>query len=123
VDGVAPSLPVIQSGRFRALAKLNSRPLPALPDIQPLAVAAGLPELEDISTWCGLVAPAGTSPAIIEKIQREIAKMYADPVIVERLAKSGITAATSSTAEFAAFFKREANRWDKVFKESGIKLE
>jgi len=123
VDGVASSLPLIHSGKLRALAKLNSRPLPALPGVQPLAVAAGFPELEDISTWTGLVAPAGTPPAVIDKIQREVAKMYTDPAIVQRLEKSGITAASSTTAEFDAFFKKEAARWSKVFKESGIKLE
>jgi hypothetical protein len=73
VDGVAASLPLIQSGRLRALAKLNGRPLPVLPDLQPLAVAAGLPELEDMSSWIGLVAPAGTPQPVVDKIAREIA--------------------------------------------------
>ncbi len=123
VDGVAPSLPLIRSGKFRALAKLNSRPLPALPDVRPLAVAANLPGLEDISTWTGLVAPAGTPAAIIEKIQREVAKMYADPSIIERLEKSGISAMSSTSAEFDAFFRKETDRWTRVFRESGIKLE
>src|SRR5262247_4067813 len=63
VDGIAAALPLVQSGKVRALAKLNSRPLPALPEVQPLAVAAGLPALEDISSWTGLVAPAGTPRA------------------------------------------------------------
>jgi tripartite-type tricarboxylate transporter receptor subunit TctC len=123
VDGTASSLPLIRSGKFRALAKLTSRPLPALPEVKPLAVAADLPGLEDISTWTGLVAPAGTPPAIIDKIQREVAKMYADPVIVDKLEKSGITAMSSTPAEFDAFFRKEMDRWSKVFKESGIKLD
>ena len=123
VDGVAPSLPLIRSGKFRALAKLNSRPLPALPDVKPLAVAANLPSLEDISTWTGLVAPTGTPAAIIEKIQREVAKMYTDPAIIERLEKSGISAMSSTPAEFDAFFRKETDRWTRIFRESGIKLE
>src|SRR5436190_2369991 len=60
IDGVAASLALIQDGKLRALAKLNNRPLPALTDLQSLAVAANLPELGEISTWAGLVAPAGT---------------------------------------------------------------
>src|SRR5262249_8764805 len=64
VDGIAAALPLVQSGKVRALAKLNSRPLPALPGVQPLAVAANLPALEDISSWTGLVAPAGTPRAV-----------------------------------------------------------
>ncbi|MGZ3285602.1 MAG: Bug family tripartite tricarboxylate transporter substrate binding protein, partial [Xanthobacteraceae bacterium] len=79
VDGTATSLPLIQGGKLRALAKLNSRPLPALPEVRPLAVEAGIPALDDVSTWIGFVAPAGTPRSIVDKIQREVVKMYADP--------------------------------------------
>ena len=123
VDGTASSLPLIHSGKFRALAKLTSRPHPALPEVKPLAVAADLPALEDISTWSGLVAPAGTPPAVIDKIQREVAKMYADPAIIDKLEKSGIAAVSSTPAEFGAFYRKEMDRWSKVFRESGIKFE
>jgi tripartite-type tricarboxylate transporter receptor subunit TctC len=123
LDGVAASLPLIQSGKLRALAKLNSRPLPVLPDLQPLAVAAGLPELQDMSSWIGLVAPASTPRAIIDKIQREVVAIYADAAVADRLEKAGITAVTSTPAEFDAFFRGEAARWTKVFAASGIKLE
>jgi tripartite-type tricarboxylate transporter receptor subunit TctC len=123
VDGIATALPLVQSGKVRALAKLNSRPLAALPDVQPLAVAAGLPGLEDISSWTGLVAPAGTPRPIVDKIQREVATMFADPAIFRKLENSGITAVSSTPEEFEAFFRREAVRWDNAFKESGIRLE
>ena len=123
VDGVAASLPLIQGGKLRPLAKLNTRPLPVLPDLQPLGVAAGLPQLEDMSSWIGLVAPAGTPRAVVDKIAREVATIYADPAVAERLEKAGITAATSTPAEFDAFFRAEAKRWTEVFRESGIKLE
>jgi tripartite-type tricarboxylate transporter receptor subunit TctC len=123
VDGVAASLPLIQSGRLRALAKLNGRPLPVLPDLQPLAVAAGLPELEDMSSWIGLVAPAGTPQPVVDKIAREIAAIYADPLVAGRLEQAGITAVTTTPGEFDAYFRAEAARWTKVFRESGIKLE
>ena len=123
VDGVAASLRLIQGGKLRALAKLNRRPLPVLPDLQPLGVAAGLPQLEDMSSWIGLVAPAGTPGAIVDKLAREVAAIYADPAIAERLEKAGITAVTSTPAEFDAFFRSEAKRWTDVFRESGIKLE
>src|SRR5207244_7082012 len=56
IDGVASSLPLIRGGQFRALAKLNDRPLTPLPDLQPLSVASGLSELTDMSSWIGLVA-------------------------------------------------------------------
>jgi tripartite-type tricarboxylate transporter receptor subunit TctC len=122
VDGTATSLPLIQGGKLRALAKLNSRPLPALPDVQPLAVAAGLPALDDISTWIGLVAPAGTPRGIIDRIQREVVTMYADPAIAEKLEKAGISIASSTPEEFDLFVRKELDRWGQVFKDSGIQL-
>ena len=123
VDGVAASLPLIQGGRLRALAKLNHRPLPVLPDLQPLAVAAGIPDLPDMSSWIGLVAPAGTPRPVIDKLAREVATIYADAAVADRLEKAGITAVSSSPEEFDAFFRSEAEHWTKVYRESGIKLE
>jgi tripartite-type tricarboxylate transporter receptor subunit TctC len=122
VDGTATSLPLIQGGKLRALAKLNSRPLPALPEVEPLAVAAGMPALDDISTWIGFVAPAGTPRPVIDKIRAEIVRMYADPAIADKLEKSGISAATSTPEEFDAFVRKETERWGQVFKDSGIQL-
>ena len=122
IDGAATSLPLIQSGKLRALVKLNSRALPALPEVRPLAVEAGIPALDDISTWIGLVAPAGTPRAIVDKVQREVVNLYADPVIAEKLEKSGISAVSSTPEEFEAFVRKELDRWNRVFKDSGIKL-
>jgi tripartite-type tricarboxylate transporter receptor subunit TctC len=122
VDGVASSLPLIRDGKFRALAKLNNRPLPALPDVQPLSVVANLPALGEISTWAGLVAPAGTPPAIVDKIQRTVAKIAANPQVSERLTKLGIGAVSSTPEEFNSFYRSEYERWAKVFKDSGIKF-
>jgi len=123
VDGTASSLPLIRSGKFRPLAKLNSRPLPALPGVPPLSVAAAMPSLDDMSSWIAFVAPAGTPRAIIDKIQAEVAKAYADPATADKLEKAGINAVSSTPEEFDAFFRKEAVRWEKAFKESGIKLD
>ena len=91
--------------------------------MQPLAIVAGMPALDDISSWIAFVAPAGTPRAIVDKIQQEVARMYADPVLYERLQKAGINAVSSTPEEFDAFFRKEAVRWEKAFKESGIQLE
>jgi tripartite-type tricarboxylate transporter receptor subunit TctC len=122
IDGVASSLPLIKSGKFRPLAKLNSRPLPVLPDVPPLAVAAGMPELDDMSSWIALVAPAGTPRAVIDKLQNKVAAIYADRATHERLIAGGLNPVSSTPEEFDAFFRKEAVRWAKAFKESGIKL-
>jgi tripartite-type tricarboxylate transporter receptor subunit TctC len=123
VDGVAASLPLIRSGQLRALAKLNDRPLTPLPDLQPLSVASGLPELTDMSSWIGLVAPAGTPPAIVQKIQADVVRAYADAAVADRLDKAGINAVTMTPAEFDAYFRAEAAKWITAYKEIGIKLD
>jgi len=122
IDGVASSLPLIRGGKFRALAKLNSRPLPTLPDVPPLAVAAGMPALDDMSSWIAFVAPAGTPRAIIDKVQGEVARMYADPVVYDRLEQAGINPVASTPEEFDAFVRKEQDRWGRVFQNSGITL-
>ena len=73
LDSTGTSLPLIQGGHYRALAKYSNRPLPMLPDLPSLSVAANLAGLDESSTWVALVAPAGTPPAIIDKIHREVA--------------------------------------------------
>jgi tripartite-type tricarboxylate transporter receptor subunit TctC len=121
VDGVAASLPLIQSGKLRPLAKLNKRPLSSLPNLQFIADASGLP-LPEMSSWIGLVAPAGTPPDIVNKIQREVARIYADPAVAAQLDRAGINAVTTTPGEFDKFFRDEAAHWTKAFKASGIKF-
>ena len=122
-DGFVTSLPLIKGGQFRALAKFDSRPLPQLPDVPTLAQAAGLPRLRDISSWIGLVAPAGTPQPVVDKIQREIARIYADPQTAQRLEKGGINAVTMTPAEFDKFFHAEAAYWTAFLKDNGISLQ
>jgi tripartite-type tricarboxylate transporter receptor subunit TctC len=122
-DGFVTSLPLIKGGQFRALAKFDSRPLPQLPDVPTLAQAAGLPHLRDISSWIGLVAPAGTPKAVVDKIQREIARVYADPQTAQRLEKGGINAVTTTPAQFDQFFHGEAAYWTAFLKDNGINLQ
>ena len=123
VDGIAPSLPLIRDGKFRPLAKLNNRALAVLPDIQPLSVAANLPQLGEMSSWIGLIAPAGTPPATVAKIHADVVKAYADPTVADRLEKAGILAVTTTPQEFDAWFREEAKSWTTIYKESGVTLD
>ena len=93
--------------------------LPTLPDVKPLSEAAGLPQIDEMSSWIGLVAPAGTPPAIVEKIHATWSRVYADAAVADRLEKAGILAVTTTPEEFDTFFRDEAARWTKVYKESG----
>src|ERR1043165_9143204 len=115
IDGVSASLPLIKEGKLRALAKLNNRPLSVLPDVRPLSEVANLPELGEISSWAGLVAPAGPPAVVIDRIQREVALVAADPEVSPRLQSFGIAALSSTPAEFDRFYRSELDRWSKVF--------
>ena len=96
--------------------------LPTLPEVKPLAEASGLP-IDEMSSWIGLVAPAGTPPAIVQKIHADVVRAMADPAVADRLEKAGILAVTTTPAEFDKYFRDEAERWARVYKESGIKLD
>jgi tripartite-type tricarboxylate transporter receptor subunit TctC len=120
IDGVSASLPLIKESKLRALAKLNNRPLSALPDLQPLSIAANLPELGEISTWAGLVAPASTPPAIVARIQRDVTAVAADPEVGAKLQAFGIVATSSTSSAFDRYFRSELERWSTVFRDSGI---
>jgi tripartite-type tricarboxylate transporter receptor subunit TctC len=123
LDSTGTSLPLIQGGHYRALAKYSNRPLPILPDLPALSVAAELPSIDESSTWIGLTAPAGTPPAIVDKLHRKVASIYADAAMVERLEKVGISPVSATPAEFDAFIRSETVRWTKVFKDnSHLKL-
>jgi tripartite-type tricarboxylate transporter receptor subunit TctC len=125
LDSTGTSLPLIEGGRYRALAKYSNRPLPILPDLPSLSAAAELPALEESSTWVALVAPAGTPPTIIGKIHREVVRLHADTALRAKLEKVGIAlAGSASPAEFDAYIRRETDRWSKVLKENGnLKLD
>jgi tripartite-type tricarboxylate transporter receptor subunit TctC len=125
LDSTGTSLPLIEGGQYRALAKYSNRPLPILPHLLSLSAAAELPDLGESSTWVALVAPAGTPKAIIDKIHREVASIYADPAMLAKLEKVGILPLGSSApAEFEAFIRSETERWSRVFKDIGhIRLD
>src|SRR5215831_6552508 len=120
LDSTGTSLPLIEGGHYRALAKYSDRPLPLLPDLPSLSAAADLPDIGESSTWIALAAPAGTPNAIVEKIHRAVASLYADASLVGKLEKAGILPVSSSTpAEFVASIRSETEHWSKVLKESG----
>jgi tripartite-type tricarboxylate transporter receptor subunit TctC len=121
-DGPSAVLPLIMSGDLRALAKLDPRPLPAAPDLPTLAAATGV-DLGDIAVWLGLVAPAGTAAAIVDKLAAEVTKILGDPQVKARADAVGLFPTTDTPAEFAAFIQHEAARWPEVVKRSGMHFD
>jgi tripartite-type tricarboxylate transporter receptor subunit TctC len=121
-DGPSAVLPLVLSGDLRALAKLDPRPLPAVPDLPTLNAATGI-DLGDITVWLGLVAPHGTPSAIVDKLAAETAKILSDPQVKARADSVGLFPVTSTPAEFAAFIQHEAARWPEVVKRSGLHFD
>jgi tripartite-type tricarboxylate transporter receptor subunit TctC len=121
-DGPSAVLPLIKSGDLRALAKLDGRLFPQLPDLPTLTAVTGV-ELGDVAVWLGLVAPRGTPAPIVDKLAAEVAKILADPQVKARTDAAGIYPVSSTPAEFAAFIKQEAARWPAVVKSSGMHFE
>ena len=115
--------PLVESGKVRALAKLDSRTPAALSNMPTLADAAGLPKLEDMSVWLGLVAPKGTPKPIVDKIQQKVVQILNDPAMREKSERTGAFAFTSTPAEFGKFIRQEAERWAPVLKETNIKFD
>jgi tripartite-type tricarboxylate transporter receptor subunit TctC len=121
-DGPTAVLPLIKNGDLRALAKLDDRLFPALPEVPTLGAATGV-DLGDINVWLGLVAPHGTPSAIVDKLAAEVAKILNDPAIRARADAAGIAPVIDTPAEFASFIKHEAARWPDVVKASGLHFE
>jgi tripartite-type tricarboxylate transporter receptor subunit TctC len=119
LDSVSNSLPLIQAGKFRALAKYSNRPLPVLPDVPSLSVALGLSNLTESATWIALVAPAATPKPVVDRLQREIAEIYTEPVTAERLRKAGLGAESSTPEELDALIRSDTARWSKMI-HSGV---
>ena len=111
--------PHVHSGKLRALGVGSAKRQAVLPDV-PTVAEAGLPGYE-VANWIGIVAPAGTPQAIVEKLNSEISAILESPELRKQLANDGAEPMRMSTAEFGAFMIKELERWGRVVKEGGIK--
>ena len=121
-DNLPSSLPQIKAGRLRALAVTSRQRSSALPDVPTIEEAAGLKGF-DATSWFGLLAPAGTPPEIVNRIQQEVAKSFSSPAIKEKLVSQGAIPSGNTPAEFAKHIAAEHVKWAKVVKESGAKVD
>ena len=117
---ILPTLPHIQSGRLRAIAVSSARRTSALPDVPP--VADTLPGF-DTSPWTGVAAPGATPKDVIARLNQEIARGFNAPDIRDRLTREGNDIVANTPEQFEAFFRVEMEKWARVIKEAGIKLE
>jgi len=118
---VPATIPLVNSGKIRALAVMATERVATLPKV-PTAAEAGMPELVVI-TWWGLLAPVGTKPDIIERLNAEAVKLMNAPETKSKLAQVGLDAKTSTSAEFTKFVRAEYEKWRRVIKEANIRVQ
>jgi len=114
------AMPLIREGKVRGLAVLSARRIPGL-DV-PTSGEAGVPDQES-DTLTGIVAPAGTPREIVERWQREIARIVALPEINQRLTQLGFVPVASTAEEFGARLKVEFEKWGKVVRDAKLRIE
>jgi tripartite-type tricarboxylate transporter receptor subunit TctC len=123
-DNLPSSMQQIKAGKLKPLAVTSAQRSPALPDV-PTVEEAGGPALKgyEASSWFGLLAPAGTPPDVVNRIQQEVAKSLATPAIKEKLQAQGALPSGNTPAEFAALIGKEHTKWAQVVKASGAKVD
>jgi tripartite-type tricarboxylate transporter receptor subunit TctC len=121
IEGVTTLLPHIASGKVRALAVMSPQRIPALPDV-PTMIECGYTGFPPAS-WTGVLAPAGTSDAIVDKLNAAINAGLQSPDMTASFARFSAQAKVGSARDFAAFIADEAPRWAALVKASGIKVE
>jgi len=112
---------LIQAGKLRALAVTTAMRSPALPQV-PTMQEGGVPGYE-VNPWYGIAAPAGTPPAIANKLSREIARIVRLPDVIQRMATDGSEPVGSTPEQFAAHIKSEVEKWRDLIRKTGIHSE
>ena len=119
--GAPIALPQARAGKLRALATTGEKRAPAAPEL-PTVAETGFPGYE-VSVWYGLLAPAGTPAATVNRLNAEIVKVVQLPEIAERWAALGAEPLTNTPEQFAVFIKNDLAKWAKVVRESGAKVD
>jgi tripartite-type tricarboxylate transporter receptor subunit TctC len=121
IADVPPMSGLLQGGRLRALAYTHSKRSASFPNV-PTIAEAGYPGLE-VYTWVGLLAPAGTPPAIVKKLEAEMIRIAGLPNIKERFLSLGVEQGGTTSEQFAKAIKDETERWAGVIKQANITIE
>jgi len=120
-DNMPSAWPHVQTGKLRALAVTTQKRSPTAPDI-PTMIESGFPNF-DVSSWFGLLAPAGTPPEVIKALNAVMVKAQDDPEVQARFTQLGAVGAKQTPEEFGAFVKAEVEKWAPVVKASGARVD
>lgn len=119
--GVPQTLPHLKAGRVRALGVGSSKRLPALPDV-PTIAEQGFAGYEANNSWC-LFAPAGTPRDIIQRLQTEVSRVVTLPEVRERFSATGLDPIGSTPGELSARMKADHDKWSRVIRQIGLKID
>jgi tripartite-type tricarboxylate transporter receptor subunit TctC len=115
------AVPHVKSGRLRALANTTAKRSPLAPQV-PTVSESGVGDFE-IATWYGMLAPAGVSPELVTRLQRDASRVLSHPETRERLTNMGVDVIASSPEEFGTYLRSEIARYTKIVKSAGLKPE
>ena len=120
-DTMLSAMPFVKSGRLKALAVTSPQRSPAAPDI-PTIAESGVPGYA-VFAWNGLLAPAGTPPAVISKLSEELRKAMAMATVKDKFSAQGFAASWDTPDQFAGFLKTEVDKWTRTVKSSGATID
>jgi tripartite-type tricarboxylate transporter receptor subunit TctC len=121
VIGITNAVPQIQAGKVKGLAVLSSARVPSLPDV-PTAKEAGIDHFE-VTSWYGLLAPAGTPRDIINRLNAEWVRIAAQADTKEKMQNAGFETVSDTPEQFFEFIRKDIVRWSKVIKDANLSIE
>jgi tripartite-type tricarboxylate transporter receptor subunit TctC len=121
IPGTAGMVGHIKAGRLRALAVTGAARSPQLPDV-PTVMESGVPGYEAY-VWMGLLAPKGTPPAIVERLNREVAAVLGEDAVKRYMANAGIEIVGSTSVDFGTFYRAQRDLWAKVIHDTGAHVD
>jgi tripartite-type tricarboxylate transporter receptor subunit TctC len=121
-DNLPSAMPQIKGGKLKAFAVTSAQRSTAMPELPTIEEAGKLKGFE-ASSWFGLLAPAGTPPEVVSRIQQEVAKALATPAIKEKMLAQGAIPSGNTPQEFAKLIEAEIAKWALVVKASGAKVD
>ncbi len=121
IPGTAGLVGHIKAGRLRALAVTGAARSPQLPDV-PTVMESGVPGYEAY-VWMGLLAPKGTPPAVVERLNRNVVAVLGEDEVKRYMANAGIEIVGSTAADFGKFFRAQRDLWAKVIHDTGAHIE
>ncbi len=121
ISGMASTLPHVHSGKLRAIATTGANRTPATPNV-PTIAESGFPKFEATS-WFGVLAPARTLPAVVNRLNADIRQALKQPDVRDRLATAGFDVVSGTPEAFAAYIKSEIAKWAKVVKAAKVTAE